>query len=179
VGSKLKYIADSALYRCGGDVCHHCESEDKPIYSYFGKVINPNKAKNVQLALEEPDMDELCVDCINSGNVKRRDYYEFEKTIELYAKDNEYSLREINLLPDIPLFLQGADWPMCCGEWCEFQGCPESYDQSVHFPKKYKYWEQGPKGWDADYELMPESLREISLFKCSCCQEEYFTWQFT
>ena len=179
MGTILKYIADHALYPCGGTVCHHCECSDKPIFSYFGEIINPNTAKDSQLALEEPDISELCVDCINGGYVRRSDVYEFETTIQLYSNNKDYSLRELNYLPYIPLFLQGTDWPMCCGEWSEYLGYPESNDKSIQLPNKYQYWQRGPKEWTADYKLVPESLREISIFRCSKCGSKYFTWQFT
>ncbi len=73
MGKLLKYISDKALYKCGGSVCYHCESEDKPIYDFYGEIIDPQKAKDPELAKEEPDISEVCADCINCGNLRRTD----------------------------------------------------------------------------------------------------------
>jgi uncharacterized protein CbrC (UPF0167 family) len=152
-----------------------------PIYSFTGRIVDPSLAKNSALATEEPEVCELCSACILGGNVRKSDYQirEMMPIVTTLAADRARAIEEYHRIPEIPLFLQRDDWPMCCGEWCEFVGVPSSYEESRQVPGRYRYWERGPRGWRSEYELLPESLREISLFRCIVCGGEWFTWQFT
>ena len=179
MGKTFCYIADDAMFPCDGEECHLCETEESPLYLYFGEIIHPEHAANPQLAREEPEISELCAECILSGHVRRNADVRIQKTINRFAKDKQAAWEAFHRTPDIPLFLQYTDWPMCCGDWCEFVGVPSSYDESKVVPDNYHYWEDSPKAWKSDFELMPETLREISLFRCLDCEEKLFTWQFT
>jgi hypothetical protein len=68
---------------------------------------------------------------------------------------------------------------MCCGGWCEFVGVPTSRDESRQVPHIFRYWERGPAEWQFQYDLLPESLREVCLFCCGTCGEGWFVWQPT
>jgi uncharacterized protein CbrC (UPF0167 family) len=181
VGSVFRHVADTAMYPCGGEQCHHCERTGLPIYSYSGEIIDPSLAHNPALAAEEPRIEELCADCIRSGNVRKRDYRvrQILTTVTRFAADRVRAVEEYHRLPDVPLFLQGEDWPMCCGEWCEFVGVPASSAESPGVPMSYNYWEHGPTEWRFTDQLLPESLKEVSLFGCVRCGRRWFTWQMT
>ena len=179
MGTTFRYIHDDAMFPCDGTCCHFCESETFPVYSYFGTILHPEYAANPELARDEPEISELCAECILGGHVERDINPEIEDTINRFAKDRNEALKSYHKIPNIPFFLQYADWPMCCGDWCEFAGVPISNEESINIPNFWNYWERGPKAWKADYELIPESLHEISLFKCLECEKKYFTWQFT
>ena len=169
------------MFACGGDSCHHCERDDVPIYRYDGEIIDPSFAKNPALAAEEPDVSELCADCILGGNIRKSDYRirEMMPVITRWATDGARAVEEFHRTPDIPLFLQRDDWPMCCGGWCEFVGVPGSRDESRQVPQDFRYWERGPVEWRFEYELFPESLREVCLFRCGACSGRCFVWQPT
>lgn len=181
MGSVFRHVADAAMYRCGGEQCHHCARTDRPIYLYSGEIVDPALAHDPELAADEPEVDELCADCVRGGNVRKSEYSlnQVAPTIARFAADRARAIEEYHQIPDIPLFLQGEDWPMCCGEWCEFVGVPLSYDESPGVPLSHSYWERGPTAWRFTDELRPESLREISLFRCHCCARLWFTWQMT
>ena len=179
MGATFRFIHDDAMFSCGGTACHFCESSESPIYNYHGVIVHPDQAANPDLANEEPEIYELCAKCILEDHVRKHLEPGIQKTINRFARDKQASLEEFHRTPDIPLFLQHQDWPMCCGEWCEFVGAPTSYPESREVPQLWHYWERELRAWEADYELMPESLREVSLFKCVICKKQLFTWQFT
>ncbi|MCA9068781.1 MAG: hypothetical protein KDA84_07655 [Planctomycetaceae bacterium] len=181
MGSTFRYIADEAMYPCGGTECHHCERDDVPIYDFRGVIVDPSLAKNPQLAIEEPEVSELCADCVLSGNIIK-DPYEISRIqgiVNTYARDKDAAIANYHTIPHIPLMMQDEDWPMCCGDWCEFQGCPPDYAASVQVPSLHRYWDRRPKNPHWDFELKPESLREVNIFRCFQCKTSYFIWQPT
>lgn len=181
MGSVFRHVADTALYPCGGDACQQCGRADRPIYDYTGRIVDPLLAADPALAADEPHVYEVCADCIRGGNLRKSEVRvrEVMPMVRAFAAHPERAVAEYHRLPDIPLFLQRDDWPMCCGEWCEFAGVPASYDESRQVPAGYGYWERGPTAWRFGHELLPESLREVSLFRCLTCGRPWFTWQFT
>jgi uncharacterized protein CbrC (UPF0167 family) len=181
MGTVFRYIADGALVPCGGDQCHHCERTNIPIYCYRGSIVDPSLARNPELAAEEPDVSELCADCIRGGNVRKSDVSveQVLPNVKAFASNRQQAIEEYHQLPNLPLFLQWDDWPLCCGEWCEFVGVPGNYDESRQVPSLHRYWEGGQREWRFGHELLPESLWEVSLFRCLGCGRTYFTWQFT
>ncbi|WP_442506735.1 CbrC family protein [Novipirellula sp. SH528] len=179
MGSLFTYIDDTALIPCGGTQCHHCETESAPIFNFDGEIINPDLAANPQLARDEPEVSELCAECILGGNLRKDITPEIRKTINRFATDIDSALAAFGKTPSIPLFLQYNDWPMCCGDWAEFFGTPQTADESETVPQRFLYWEREPRDWTSEYALRPESLREVSLFRCTTCDRQLFTWQFT
>ncbi len=182
MGAVFKYIADDALHTSDGDQCHLCERGSVPVYDYTGEIINPDLATNPQLAREEPEVSWLCADCINGGNVRRTDTWAVAGTVAQFATDPMAAWRDFNTLPNIPLYLQGKlDWPLCCGEWCEFTGSPTDLQELIGVQESHQYWESGPSGMPRNFvsEGEPESFREISLFCCRSCIKRYYTDQFT
>jgi hypothetical protein len=80
--------------------------------------------------------------------------------------------------------MQREDWPLCssgpgCGDWCEFVGNPRDKDAAVLVPSEYQFWDRCPTKWSGDFEIIPESLREVCLFRCSACGQGYFIWKPT
>jgi hypothetical protein len=181
MGTIFKHVDDNALRTCGGDKCQFCERNDVPVYSYPGRIINPSLAANPDLAKAYPEVDELCAQCINSGNVHRRYLSNAEKIIKRFARDESQAWVEFHQLPDVPLFLQGFDWPMCCGRWADFTGSPETMADLIELDQRRVAWEGGPieKGRDFKRDGPPESLNEISLFRCWTCGRGYYVDQFT
>ena len=181
MGRVFRYISDDAMYPCGGSSsCHHCESTTKHLFAYFGTTVKPELAANPKLAADEPDISEVCASCILGGNVRKHLVDStIQKTINRFARDKALALHEFHQTPDIPLFLQHQDWPMCCGTWCEYIGVPNSDGESVIVPTTFGYWEHEPRKWESAHDLRPESLREVSLFRCVSCDRRIFTWQFT
>ncbi len=171
MGSVFRQVADVAMYPCGGEQCHHCERTGVPVYRYWGEILDPALAHDPVLAAEEPEVH----------NVRKSNYRVglVTPTVARFAADRERAMVEYHQLPDIPLFLQREDWPMCCGEWCEFVGVPGSYEESSGVPASHSYWERGPAAWRFTDQLLPESLREVSLFRCVRCNQPWFTWQMT
>ena len=180
MGSVFKHVDDTALRECGGEECHLCGRSDVPIYGYFGEIVDPSMTEP-DAAPGANEVDELCADCINSGRVRRRFTWEAEKIITGFAKDAEFAWAEFHKLPDAPLFLQGFDWPMCCGVWSDFTGSPETEAELPRVRQTHAPWALGPTDFARDFERdgPPESLDEISLFTCKTCGKGYFIDQFT
>lgn len=180
MGQRFRHIADSALEPCEGTVCHHCERDDRPIFEYSGRIVDPKLAADPALAEEEPEVSELCADCILGGNVVR-DMDDRLRALVDKLSDSRRLWREFQQLPEIPLFLQGFDWPLCCGDWCELVGCADNHRSLVERHEQSRAWDRGPTSYRRDFRSdgAPESLREISFFRCHHCRRETHIDQFT
>lgn len=181
MGTIFRQVADCAIPACSGVPCQHCGRNDVPVLDYSGSIVEPKLAADIQLAIEEPEVYEACAGCIKGGNLRKSEVRKrtVMSTTRKFAARPEQALEEYDRLPDLPLFLQHDDWPMCCGEWCEFTGIPGSDEESKLVPSQHSYWEGGPALWRSEIGLLPESLREVSLFRCVSCSRTWFTWQFT
>lgn len=181
MGALFRHIADDALIPIEAYqsmMFHCCERTDVPLYDYFGKIVDPEFAKSPEMAKDE-DVDELCADCILSGNVRKHNLDLIERTANRLAENPEKAIEAFHLFPQIPLFLQDQDWPTCCDDWCEYIGSPEDYDASVAIPDQSIFWDNGVKKWQLPHSLEPESLLEVNVFRCFSCAKTYFTWQST
>ena len=72
------------MFPCGGTQCHHCETESAPIYDFFGEIVDPDLAADPQLARDEPEVSELCAECILGGNIRKHITPEIQKTINRF-----------------------------------------------------------------------------------------------
>lgn len=181
MGSTFRYISDAAMEESDLGECQHCESPGIPSYNYRGEIIDPTLAANSELASKDNGIFAACAPCIHGGNL-RKDEYELGRVrpiIDSFASDRIAAVRSYHLIPHIPLMMQDEDWPMCCGDWCEFIGNPPDYEASVRVPFEYQFWDHRPVNRKRDYELRPESLREVCLFRCLSCPRTYFIWQPT
>lgn len=89
---------------------------------------------------------------------------------------------EFRRTPYIPLFLQGEDWPYCCGDFTEYIGAPDSYPEAARVAREVSYWSEGPDDFVeffGEEALEPEDLDEICVFRCLECRSQVFTWQAT
>ena len=181
MGATFRYIADDALKESGLGECQHCERVGVPSFNYRGIIIDPQLAANTELASQDNDIFAACSDCIHGGNIRKDDYEvgQIQGIINSFASDKEAAVRSYHLIPRIPLMMQNEDWPLCCNDWCEFIGNPADYEASVRVPNENKFWDHGPSNHSFDFELRPESLREVCLFRCVSCPKTYFIWQPT
>ena len=58
--------------------------------------------------------------------MRKSDYEisEIQKLINAHASDKHNAVQQYNRIPHVPLMMQREDWPLCCGDWCEFVGFP-------------------------------------------------------
>jgi hypothetical protein len=181
MGTLFRYIADSALNESGLGECQHCERPTIPAYKYNGLIVDLSRAANPALAAEDNVIFAACADCIHGGNLRKDDYElrQIQPIIVAFANDSESAVRNYHLIPHVPLMMQREDWPMCCGDWCEFIGNPPDYDASVRVPSEYQFWNRQPVNRAFGFDLRPESLREVCLYRCLTCPKKYFIWQPT
>ncbi|MGC4006398.1 MAG: CbrC family protein [Pirellulales bacterium] len=181
MGSTFRYIHDSALVESDLGVCQHCARQGFAAYDYHGEIVDSHAAANVALALVEKEIYAACAPCIHDGNIRKRDY-ELERIrpiVDEFARDKTVAIRDYHRIPHIPLMMQDADWPMCCGDWCEFLGNPPDFETSLSVPFHFRFWDHSPAEYLATQSLVPESLREVCLFRCLACTNSYFIWQPT
>ena len=90
-------------------------------------------------------------------------------------------IRKYQKTPDIPLFIQYHDWPLCCKDITEFIGYPASEEELYTIGEHCIYWEKQISGKKIDFRKIgnPESFKEVSKFQCLHCRGLYFTFQFT
>jgi hypothetical protein len=181
MGTTFRYIADAAFRQMDSGQCHHCGRTASPLFYYSGTIVDPDLSSDPALAREEPDVCEACGPCIVGGNLCKNDHVIGIATrlLRRFGADIPSMLDALNRTPKSPLFLQDFDWPVCCGEWCEFTGYPRTYEESVQVPSTRTLWRRGPAEWDYGFDLQPETLDEVSLFRCLHCSRPYFVWQCT
>lgn len=183
MGTVFTYVADNALKPalCAGSHCHFCARSDVAIFDYMGTIISPERAADPAQAREYPEVEVLCVDCINSDAIEKWSDKSIESLISRFATDQQAAWKEFHKLPDMPGFAQYFDWPICCGMWCEFIGHPESLAELIEVQGSHVYWHNGSASGARDFanEGEPESLWEISRFRCLSCEKKYYVDQFT
>jgi hypothetical protein len=171
MGLAFRYIADNALAQSNLGSCQHCERTEFSSYDYCGEIINPRLAANVELATTDNKIFAACAACIHGGNIRKTDFElgRVQPIIDSFALDKVSAARNYHLIPHIPLMMQDQDWPMCCGDWCEYVGNPKDDEESVRVPSQFQFWDHRPSNETVDDELRPESLREVCLFRCLSC----------
>lgn len=180
MGSLFENVEDGALRTVSGArECHHCASQEVQVFRFNGDIIDPRHAADPQLAIDDPEVSEVCADCILGGNIRRRVPSEVHDLVSRFASDAESALKAFGVMPGIPLFMQYEDWPIHCGDWTEYQGSPVSADECASVPDSRAYWERGPLKWQSQHPLRPESMTDVNLFRCKACELRLFTFQFT
>lgn len=177
---------NNALGKKGLEECNIC-GEEAVLYSYQGEE-HDEEGEYID------DCYMVCAECILKGSINHSCDFEYIKTIETYLDtltlsiEEKKSIQEILInkyqrTPDIPLFMQREDRPLCCNDIAEFIGHPESDEELFEISEQNIYWEQGikPKLEYCNFREygIPESYRDIAAFKCSHCEQKYFTFQFT
>ena len=183
MGTTFRYVADGALSPCGGEQCHHCQRTDAPIYTYHGHILDPSLAEDPELAREEPDVSELCAECILGGNVRKGDVTmrEIRPTIEAFAADKRRAAEEYHRTPNLPFF-QGHTWPACCGEFAEYVGDHPTAGTAFG---DYEPW-QPMNRLVAQFKLedfyplakLPV-MHTMALFRCLHCARRYWVFQYS
>lgn len=190
MGKLFRYIADEAIKppdRRPKRDCHACEKEGTDVYDIQGNVAKRN-------GTEGAEVYSACVRCIQTGRVEPATAFEVDEVIRKYLathyKDRTHLFRLQRLLelatayrrtPNVPLFLQHQDWPLCCGDLTEFTGSPKTKKELVKLSTTATYWQGEVMKCFVNFEETgaPESLREVSRFRCLTCPKVYWTWQFT
>ncbi len=190
MGTIFKYIADNIVNRVEPTVCPCCKKQ-APVF-----VIDATPEQEEWSALGDR-VDELCAGCIRAIPLRKLAPREQERTLQqlinhYYPKGTLSGAKRFSKLlgicdefrrtPRMPLFLQSEDWPFCCGDFAEFRGNPASYEESVNIGRQLQLWDRciaDYKELYGDMTLEPESLQEVSLFKCPACSKTVFTWQCT
>lgn len=190
MGQIFELIADQALEKLDEyyDECHVCGATDADLYSYQG-VLTLNDGTI------DDDIYAACEKCIRSKQLKHAGEADYNSTIKKYIESlgqlegNEKSqlleklIQKNRRTPDIPVFLQRVDRPMCCSDITEFKGYPSNEEELYRTGEQDQYWEEGPKEqeWGNHFRTQrnPESLREVARFTCRHCGRRYFTFQFT
>ncbi|MBE9597941.1 hypothetical protein [Pedobacter sp. MC2016-24] len=189
MGQIFELIADQALETLDSyyTECHICERENLDLYTYQGKYV----MKNGEI---DDDLYALCEECIKNKGVSHICDFQYIKTIEGYLESENLGENEKEILkqqltdkyqktPDIPIFLQYTDRPLCCKDITEFKGYPQDNPDLYQKTDSFIYWEKKtiastPEAYNFKNTGPPESLREVATFHCKHCNKNYFTFQF-
>ena len=187
MGSLFRYIADDVAGRAERDECRLCQRH-VPLYPIEAAI------EDDEWSVRAHCVHKLCVDCIRRLPLRRFVPRNGERIVqeminEHYPKGTLSGEQRINKLvsicdeyrrtPTFPLFLQGEDWPWCCGNFCEYLGVPGSYEESIRIGREMECWEGNFQELYGEMTLEPESLNEVCIFRCLTCGKQVFTWQMT
>lgn len=169
MGDLFKLISDGSLHIIEDEAtCQFCNNTDSQAYK-FESYLNDD---------DNEFYSYLCKECIFKNNFIPSTAFDWEKTL---AKCDDVIKSKIllNKTPDIPCFIQNFDWPICCGQLCEFSGIPKNENEIKTYPTSKLYWEYGFKNYNNSYEYPPisEFLQDVGLFKCNLCYNDIFTFQ--
>jgi uncharacterized protein CbrC (UPF0167 family) len=187
MGSLFRYIADNVTQGAEFGECPCCHDQASLL--------------SIQVAIDDDEWtyssdcaEEICLECIRRLPLRKFAPRRGERIVQEminshYPKGTLTGEQRISKLvsicdeyrrtPRFPLFLQNEDWPWCCGDFCEYQGVPKSYDESIRIGQEMECWEGDFKQLYGDVTLEPESLREVCIFRCLTCGKQVFTWQMT
>ncbi|CAL2091316.1 hypothetical protein [Tenacibaculum sp. 190524A02b] len=167
--------------------CQVCGNSDTDLYEYQG-ILDRGSLE------EEEEVYAACCSCIKTKPLSHICDYEYIETIDLFLNtleldDSDRNNLKVNLIkkynqtPDIPMFMQKTDIPLCCRDITEFIGYPKSENELIEISENYIYWEEEVKKKSEFYDFkeygVPESLNEVASFKCKHCNKKYFTFQFS
>ena len=189
MGKIFELIADSALEILDScyDECHVCNRTDIDLYAYQGKL-------HLENGEVDDDIYAACASCIAQGNLTHSCDFAYLEIIDRYLGlknlDEEAYVQNKNMLaekyqktPDIPIFMQYEDRPLCCNDIAEFTGYPKDAEECYDLTEKALYWEKQVTVKSEFYNFRkygsPEGKRDIAFFCCKHCQTRYFTFQFT
>ncbi len=191
MGKLFRYIIDQVAAQAETGICHYCD-QARTVYPIRAVA---DDADYWDKGTEQ--IDELCAHCIRVIPLISLATRESERWLTAHINSHypkgtlSKELRQTKLIgladrlrrtPEMPLFLQGDDWPFCCGEWCEFLGVPDNGQAAIALVDTDTYWSGGPGTYASEFgdmTLEPEDLEEVSLFRCLHCHQPFFTWQFT
>ena len=187
MGSLFRYIADDIAKRAESEECPCCQRR-VPLFP-------------IEVAIDDDEWtagadcpEDICSDCIRRLPLRKFAPRSGERVVQElinahYPKGTLSGEQRINKLvsicdeyrrtPTYPLFLQGEDWPWCCGDFCEYHGVPKSYEESIRVGREMKLWRVDFQQLYGDMTLEPESLNEVCIFRCLKCGKQVFTWQMT
>ncbi|MGJ1430310.1 hypothetical protein ACR79M_01560 [Sphingobacterium spiritivorum] len=189
MGKIFDLIADSALEKLDSyyDECHVCNRTDIDLYPYQGKL-------HLENGEVDDDIYAACSSCILKGNLTHSCDFAYFEIIDQYLRQKDLNdaayIHNKNILtekyqktPDIPIFMQYDDRPLCCNDITEFTGYPKDADECYDLTEKATYWEKQVCEKSEFYNFRkygaPESKRDIAFFCCKHCETLYFTFQFT
>ncbi|HAT91432.1 CbrC family protein [Chryseobacterium arthrosphaerae] len=189
MGKLFELISDNAIKKLDEYYtdCHVCEKTGIDLYPYQGKVTLENGEV-------DDDIHAVCHDCLHTKPLTHTCSFLYEETVEKYlsslniTKERQMEVKKkimekYNRTPDIPLFLQRPDIPLCCEDSTEFTGYPQNSEALYTITENFIYWEEGIKEKSEYYDFKtygsPESLAEIATFTCQHCGKKYFTFQFS
>ena len=195
MGQLLRHVADLALMPPELGACQHSwraataccfpptkrRCADAPSCDDPGEISQTGVA-NPQLARGEPDVCRLCPDCLHSDHVRRdADAAAQRATPQAAAATagpqatEQARWRSFHQRPDSPPGHQGLDWPICCGDWCEFLGSSLNRPELLAPQGSHRSTRASVNGWQIGLGQParsfarggpPKSLREASLLRC-------------
>lgn len=129
----------------------------------------------------ESEISEACADCIDAEKVARIEEYEFVDYLKGRYKDGVHFRDGLRRTPQLPLLMQREDWAFCCNDLCEFVGSPATYEELLVIVGSCHYWDRIRENRPRDFRRdgPPESLNEISAFRCLHCPKRFWIDQFT
>ncbi|MBZ4187258.1 hypothetical protein [Niabella beijingensis] len=189
MGQIFEFIADAALEVLDDyyTECHVCNSTGVDLYTYQGKLM-------LEDGTVDDDIYAVCADCIKTQPLIPSGEWAYSQTIRDYLTAQQTTpqaydallqklLKQYRQTPQLPLFLQYDDRPLCCNTLTEFTGYPADEKELFHITENNTYWEKqvAEKSEYMDFRKygLPEGERDIAAFRCPACNKAYFTFQFT
>jgi hypothetical protein len=186
MGTRFKYIADAVVRADNAEwnpCCQICNAEG-PVFPLRQSVRFPDGSVD--------DAEVVCEACLISGVDIEVPPYVRADVVEYFLKffPNEdaealadAALERLSHSPCPMLCLQGFDWPLCCDDFCEFNGSPSGVEDYEKFKKDANFWDRGPapKHLSRNFaaEGPPEDWEEVSFFRCMKCGKKHFIDQYT
>ena len=181
---KFKYIDESILK-------DYIREDYCPVCDQFAHVIW--LLRDVIVDGEEFDVDYICFDCLAIYPVTEYNASDTKNSIASYinkyypkgqltgverAEKVDAIFDEFIKTPKLPNFIQNVDWPMCCGDFTKFVGdAGKTYTGSLQGFEWYGYENDIAK--ESGIEEMIGGEDRVSLFSCSCCDNRFWTFQYT
>ena len=177
----FKYIVEEALQKFGSrGNCYWC-NQDSKLYRIFIEDEESGKQS-----------DQACIKCIKTLPLKWFDPKDDERKISTLinkkypkgtkSQDQRFALTvetcdEYRRTPQLQTFLQGVDWPDCCGDFTEFVDLAEQYEGNL---EKFIWW--GEENHFAKEQGLPKAMENedsCMLYQCLTCEQSYWTIQCT
>jgi uncharacterized protein CbrC (UPF0167 family) len=186
MGTRFRYVSDAALRPEDADYYTHCQVCDRKdvVYPFQQQVRSPGG--------DVDDANAVCERCLRLGFEVVwdddfidivRNYFSARPPAGDALRLVGESLARLRHSPQPGYGFQRFDWPLCCGDFCEFIGHPEGTDDNAKLAEGATYWDQHPRqsfeGRNLVEDGPPEDWGEVSYYACIKCRKKYFLDNYT
>jgi hypothetical protein len=175
MGSIFELIADKALKAEElADECDVCAKSGIPCYPCRAMVVRPDGTADMAQTV-----DSVCEACFKAGRIAHYGDFDLNLEIDDHASNPEAAKLLLRKTPRLQKFVQGPQWPLCCGHLTEYTGTP-TLAEAQELDASGRFWNGGVAQPPRSAAKIIASQRDqgtLSAYHCHRCKKKYWIFQ--